>query len=169
MLEHNREWPVKDRNGRVKELKDVPTDDLENGIRSFGRSFQRMYFTTCVFFVAIWSRTGIRMLMDGKMLEIESLDTLNVAEIRKYPAKYKKNTWTAISNLTSRELEDELRRLWNEVLPGFTHQIDLYRAELTFRGETNHPREFWNSSTEEWLKQKVEWAEDQFFQEYNNQ
>tara|TARA_Y100001973_G_C5123892_1_gene294141 strand:- start:417 stop:746 length:330 start_codon:yes stop_codon:yes gene_type:complete len=109
------------------------------------------------------------MLMDGKMLEIESLDTLKVAEIRKYPAKYKKNTWIAISNLNFRELEAELRRLWNEVLPGFTHQIDLYRAELTFRGETNHPREFWKHSTEEWLKQKLEWAENQFLQEYSNE
>ena len=169
MLKHNREWPVKDKNGRLKELKDVPTYDLENGIRSFGRSFQRMYFIACVFFVAIWSRTGIRMLMDGKMLEIESLDTLKVAEIRKYPAKYKKNTWTAISNLTSRELEDELRRLWNEVLPGFTYQIELYRAELTFRGETDHPSSFWETTTEEWLKQRIAWAEEMFLREYSNE
>lgn len=169
MSNHNRKWPVRDRNGRVKELKDARSHELENGIKAFGSSFQRMYFRACIFFVAIWSRNGTRMLMDGKMLEIESLDTLKESEIRKYPAIYKMNTWTAISNLTSIDLENELRRLWNEVLPGFKHQIDLYRAELMFRGETNHPSSFWETTTEEWLKQRIAWAEEMFLREYSNE
>lgn len=167
MLKHDREWPVKDRNGRARELRNTPTNDLENGIRSFGASFQRMYFVACVYFIAIWDRTGVRMLLDGKMLEIENLDILNLSEIRKYPAKYMKDTYTVIANLNKHELEKELRRLWNEVLPGFKHQIDLYRAELEFRGETSHPSSFWETTTDTWLVQRMVWAEIMFLREFN--
>ena len=168
MLKHDREWPVKDRNGRARELRNTQTNDLENGIKSFGASFQRMYYIACVYFIAIWDRNGVRMLLDGKMLEIENLDNLNLPKIKKYPAKFVKDAYTVIANLNEHELEKELRRLWNEVLPGFAHQINLYRAELTFRSETNHPSSFWETTTEEWLKQRTEWATDMFLREYSN-
>lgn len=167
MLKHDREWPVKDRNGRARELRNTPTSDLENGIRSFGASYRRMYLTACVYFIAIWNRTGVRMLLDGKILEYEDLSLFKLGEISNYPAKYVKDTYTVIANLNKHELEKELRRLWNEVLPGFTHQLNLYRAELVFRSETNHPSSFWETTTEEWLKQQAEWATGMFLQAYS--
>lgn len=185
MVKHDRNWPVRDKNGKIRKLKDCYDQMLSNSINSLGHSYQRVYLQALVFYVAVWHRTGVQHYGGMDLEEIESLDELKIQKILEYPARYEGQTYTAICNMTGTGLTSELSRIVEKSLPSLEHQMRLYRAELESRGEgaMKHPASFWTytpkddchqslygspKNLETWLAQRREWATNAFSAQYLN-
>lgn len=174
MSNHDRNWPVRDRNGKIRKLKDCSNWLLENSIKALGNSYQRVYLQALIFYAAVWHRRGVQHY--GGMYEteahlVESLDELKIRKILEYPARYEAQSYTAISNMTGSGLVSELSRLMEKSLPSLEHQLRLYRTELESRGEDSmqHPASFWENEIEDWLAQRRAWAFQNFSAQYLNE